>query len=106
MPDLMSFFKNPEQIVEQIFLNIGTMQETLQIGQAYLISGLLKGIGYQHTQTYLNKIISPEYVTKTKAEKLGRIHLINAMVENFGRVVEIQSIEIISIILGYMADSV
>lgn len=26
MQDLMSFFKNPEQIVEQIFINIGTMK--------------------------------------------------------------------------------
>ena len=66
MPDLMSFFKNPEQIIDNIFINIGPMQETLQIGQSYLFSGLLKGIGYNFTQQYLDKIISPEYVTKTK----------------------------------------
>ena len=38
----------------------------MQIGQAYLFSGLLKGIGYEQTQNYLDKIISSEYVTKTK----------------------------------------
>ena len=77
----------------------------MQVGQAYLFSGLLKGIGYDQTQVYLDKIISQDYVTKTKPEKMGRIYLIHAMVENFGRVVEIKSIEIISIILAYMADS-
>lgn len=82
------------------------MKETLQIGQSYLFSGLLKGIGYNETQQYLDKIISLEYVTKTRQEKFGRIYLIHAMIENFGRVVEIKSIEIISIILGYMADSI
>lgn len=48
MPDLMSFFKLPLEIVDYIFNNISTMgSETLQIGQAYLFSGLLKGIGYR-----------------------------------------------------------
>ena len=80
MQDLMSFFKKPDDLVEQIFINIGTMKEEMQIGQSYLFSGLLKGIGYDQTQVFLDKIISPEYVTKTKPEKLGRIHLIHAMV--------------------------
>ena len=52
----------------------------MQVGQAYLFSGLLKGIGYDQTQVYLDKIISQDYVTKTKPEKLGRIYLIHAMV--------------------------
>ena len=51
----------------------------MQIGQAYLFSGLLKGIGYDQTQVYLDKIISSEYVTKNRPEKLGRINLIHAM---------------------------
>jgi hypothetical protein len=47
MPDLMSFFKKPLEIVDFIYTNIGTMTtESLQIGQSYLFSGLLKGIGY------------------------------------------------------------
>ncbi len=78
----------------------------MQIGQAYLFSGLLKGLGYSETQTYLDKIIIDTYVTKTKLEKSGRIHLIEALIENFGRVVEIKAIKIIQIILGYMADNV
>lgn len=87
MPDLMSFFKQPTQIVESIYQNISTMTEELQVGQAYLFSGLLKGIGYRETQSYLDKILAPTYVAKTRAEKLGRIHLLNALVQNFGRVV-------------------
>lgn len=80
--------------------------EALQIGQSYLFSGLLKGIGYNETQSYLDKIIASTYVAKTKSEKLGRIYLINALVENFGRVVELKGVKIISIMLAYMADSV
>lgn len=106
MPDLMSFFKKPLEIVDFIYNNIGTMaSESLQVGQSYLFSGLLKGIGYAETQGYLDKIISNNYVTKTKSEKLGRIYLINALVENFGRAVELKGVKIISIMLGYMADN-
>lgn len=51
MPDLMSFFKKPLEIIENIFINISTFAtEGLQIGQAYLFSGLLKGTGYKETQ--------------------------------------------------------
>jgi hypothetical protein len=54
MPDLMSFFKKPEEIIESIFMNIGTMdQEYLQVGQSYLFTGLLKGVGYKKAQEYL-----------------------------------------------------
>jgi hypothetical protein len=53
--------------VEQIFINIGTIKEELQVGQSYLFSGLLKGIGYEHTTKYLDKIIAPEYTTKTRS---------------------------------------
>lgn len=66
MPDLMSFFKQPLEIVNDIFVNIGTMKEEQQVGQSYLFTGLLKGIGYNQTQEYLEKTISSDYVTKTK----------------------------------------
>lgn len=66
MPDLMSFFKQPLEIVHDIFVNIGTMKEDQQVGQSYLFTGLLKGIGYNQTQEYLDKTISSDYVTKTK----------------------------------------
>lgn len=82
------------------------MTEELQVGQAYLFSGLLKGIGYRETQSYLDKILATTYVAKTRAEKLGRIHLLNALVQNFGRVVELKGVKIISIMIGYMADNV
>lgn len=45
MPDLMSFFKEPKKIVEQIFVDIKTLPESSQLGQSYLAVGLLKGIG-------------------------------------------------------------
>lgn len=32
--------------------------------------------------------------------------MINALVENFGRVMELKGVKIISIMLGYMADSI
>ena len=106
MPDLMSFFKKPLELVDQIFLNIGTMKQEMQIGQAYLFSGLLKGIGYEQTQVHLAKVISKDYITKTKGEKMGRVYLIHAMIENFGRVIEIKVLEIISILLSFMADNI
>jgi hypothetical protein len=53
MPDLMSFFKNPDQIVSDIFHGISKMNEKMQSGQAYLASGLLKGLGSKPTLSYL-----------------------------------------------------
>jgi hypothetical protein len=53
MPDLMSFFKNPDQIVSDIFHDIGKMNDKTQSGQAYLLSGLLKGLGSKLTMSYL-----------------------------------------------------
>ena len=47
MPDLMSFFKEPKKLVEQIFVDIKTLPESTQLGQAYLAVGLLKGIGHR-----------------------------------------------------------
>lgn len=43
----MSFFKKPMEIINHIFSTIGTMKDEQQVGQAYLFSGLLKGIGYK-----------------------------------------------------------
>ena len=87
MPDLMSFFKEPEKIIKKIFENIGGLEEKLQIGQSYLAAGLLKGIGAEETLKYLDIIISSDYVSKTKSEKTGRCSLLNAFIDNFGRVV-------------------
>lgn len=53
MPDLMSFFKQPLDIVQDIFANIGTMKEEQQVGQSYLFTGLLKGVGYGAAKEYL-----------------------------------------------------
>ena len=41
----MSFFKQPENIIKNIFNNINGLEEKLQIGQSYLGAGLLKGVG-------------------------------------------------------------
>ena len=56
------------------------MKDEQQIGQAYLFSGLLKGIGYKETLAYVDRILASSYITKTRAEKNGRIHLINALI--------------------------
>lgn len=66
MPDLMSFFKNPENIVAKILEDISNMGEHQQVGQAYLASGLLKGLGHRQTLAYLEKIISKDYQAKAK----------------------------------------
>ena len=58
MPDLMSFFKNPEDIVSKIFEDISKMDEKAQIGQSYLASGLLKGLGSKKMLPYLERLIS------------------------------------------------
>jgi hypothetical protein len=71
------------------------MSDELQVGQSYLFSGLLKGIGYKETREYIDKIIKNDYPSKTKSEKSGRILLLNALVENFGRFIEIKSIKIL-----------
>ncbi len=59
MPDLMSFFKEPKKLVEQIYIDLKTLPETSQLGQAYLAVGLLKGIGHRETIEYLERLISP-----------------------------------------------
>ena len=95
MPDLMSFFKEPEKIIKRIFESMGGLEDQLQVGQSYLAAGLLKGIGAKETIKYLDIIISSEYVSKTKSEKTGRCSLLNAFIDNFGRVVELRIIQII-----------
>lgn len=54
------------------------MEEKAQIGQSYLASGLLKGLGSRKMLTYLEKLISEDYVSKTKGDKIGRCYLIRA----------------------------
>lgn len=105
MPDLMSFFKNPDQIVAKIFEDISKMDEKTQSGQSYLASGLLKGLGSKQTMAYLEKLIDEEFPSKTKGEKFGRIFLFRAFIENFGRVIELKGFKIIEILLHYMSDS-
>lgn len=58
MPDLMSFFKNPDEIVAKIFEDISKMDEKTQTGQSYLASGLLKGLGSKKMLAYLERLIS------------------------------------------------
>lgn len=105
MPDLMSFFKSPDQIVAKILEDISGYDEKKQIGQSYLLSGLLKGLGHKPTLIYLEKIISKDYPSKAKGEKSGRIWLIRAFIENFGRVIELRGMVVIEILLHYMSDS-
>lgn len=38
-------------------------------------------------------------------EKLGRIHLVEALVDNFGRAIEFKAVKIISLMIGFMADN-
>lgn len=38
-------------------------------------------------------------------EKLGKIHLVEALVDNFGRAIEFKAVKIISLMIGYMADN-
>lgn len=104
MPDLMSFFKDPDQIVSKIFSEISQLDEKAQSGQSYLASGLLKGLGPKQTLSYLEVLISDDYPAKTKQEKMGRCFLFRAFIENFGRVVELKSLKIISVLLQYMSD--
>lgn len=80
MPDLMSFFKNPDEIVSKIFEEISKMDEKTQTGQSYLASGLLKGLGSKKMLVYLEKLISEEYPSKTKGEKIGRCQLFRAFI--------------------------
>lgn len=93
-------------MVEQIFVDIKTLPENTQLGQAYLAVGLLKGIGHRETVEYLERLLSTEMITKTRQEKTARIFLFTAFVEIFGRFVEIHANRIIEIVIGYMADNV
>lgn len=62
----MSFFKEPKNLVEKIFVDIKTLPEATQLGQAYLAVGLLKGIGHRETVEYLERLLSTEMITKTR----------------------------------------
>jgi hypothetical protein len=66
MPDLMSFFKQPDQLVSEIFAGVGKMKEREQGGQAYLAAGLLKGLGAKETMRYLERLLAEEYPAKSK----------------------------------------
>lgn len=80
MPDLMSFFKNPDDLVAKIFEEISKMDEKTQIGQSYLASGLLKGLGAKKTIGYLEKLTAEDYPSKTKADKISRCLLFRALI--------------------------
>ncbi len=76
----MSFFKEPIKIIDIIYQDMPTFEPHLQLGQAYLATGLLKGLGYQETLKYLDMTIGPAYVSKTVPEKYGRLALLNAFI--------------------------
>ena len=41
----MSFFDNPKVLVGELYTKVTTVETDDQVGKAYLLSGLLKGIG-------------------------------------------------------------
>lgn len=65
MNELMSFFKEPLELVRKLFEKIPTLDGHLQIGQSYLFAGLLKGIGTNEMLTYFNKLLEGYENTKT-----------------------------------------
>ena len=95
MPDLMSFFKEPKKLVEQIYFDLKSLPEANQLGQSYLACGLLKGIGHRETVEYLERLQSSENITKTRPEKTVRIYFLTAFVEIFGRFVELHANRIV-----------
>ena len=57
MHELMSFFGKPKELVAEIYQRVVTLDNEHQIGQSYLLAGLLKGIGIKEMVTYLDKIL-------------------------------------------------
>ena len=88
IPDLMSFFKEPELKVKNIFEEIGQMDEKKQVGQAFLFTGLLKGINASETMYYLEKVLDKDYPSKKRGDKVARLWMLLAFISNFGRMVQ------------------
>lgn len=87
MHELMSFFKQPDQLVAGLYEKVVIVDSDKQVGQAYLISGLLKGIGIKQVMEYLDKTLEPSN-PKNIVEKKGKLYILSALFDNFGRAME------------------
>ncbi len=57
MHELMSFFEKPKILVADLYAKVISVESNDQVGKSYLISGLLKGIGFSEFFVYLNKVL-------------------------------------------------
>ena len=53
----MSFFEKPKILVADLYAKVISVESNDQVGKSYLISGLLKGIGFSEFFVYLNKVL-------------------------------------------------
>lgn len=86
MHELMSFFEKPQALVADLYNKVTTVESVDQVGKSYLISGLLKGIGVSEVMTYLNKVLEPSE-NKNFIEKKGKLYVLSALLDNFGRAI-------------------
>jgi|JI61114C2RNA_FD_contig_111_63713_length_6981_multi_3_in_0_out_0_7 hypothetical protein len=105
MNELMSFFKEPAELVRKLFEKIPTLDGHLQIGQSYLMAGLLKGIGTNEMLNYFNKLLEGYENAKTPQEKKGRLFMLKALLDNFGRILEPRIISLMRVIVFFMSDA-
>ena len=100
----MSFFDKPKVLVSELYTKVTTVESKDQIGKAYLLSGLLKGIGVSEVIIYLNKVLEPSE-PKNFVEKKGKMYVLSALLDNFGRAIEPRIIEVIKMIALSMSDN-
>jgi len=105
MNELMSFFKEPLELVRKLFERIPSLDGHLQVGQSYLLAGLLKGIGTNEMLTYLNRLLEGYENAKTVQEKKGRLFMLKALLDNFGRILEPRILQLMRVIIFFMSDS-
>lgn len=105
MNELMSFFKQPQELAKKLFEKIPTLDGPLQVGQSYLLSGLLKGIGTNEMLNYFSKLLEGYETAKTVQEKKGRLIMLKALLDNFGRILEPRIISLMRVIIFFMSDA-
>ena len=91
--------------MRRLYEKIPTLDGHLQVGQSYLLAGLLKGIGTNEMLNYFGRLLEGYENAKTPQEKKGRLVMLKALLDNFGRVLEPRIIALMRVIIFFMSDA-
>ncbi|KAL4445680.1 hypothetical protein ABPG74_006231 [Tetrahymena malaccensis] len=108
LPDLMSFFDNPKGLVEKTIQNLPFEPNVKQKkGQAYLVAGLIKGLGVNSIeQLNIFKYIDEDLEQKKDGQqKESILTLIICFLDVLGRVFEPYVSRVIKVLMHFFAET-